>query len=331
MLKQSWGIFIGIVLVECIVLLMIGRSLYKKNSFSFLSRSVHIVPLDQQYVVFPKDSKLRYYNELKSNTDKIEDLSSMGIPQTVIHTINSDGLNDRYEYSIPAPPGTFRILSLGDSFTEGAFVSTNQNYSELLEDMLNQKFSCPSVTKFEVINLGVEGYDMQYNLERLKRKGLKYKPDVIILWTNDNDYNVPSEKLRAFGSAWHSAKEVPKILEYFKLKGDYDPILTVMINKFYTLFPVEDLIREEMLYLREFIRLYTGPLLIFSINNLPSSIVSQIQEVVRTHSDVHFYPDIPSDFATLPDFHPSPEGHRQFAEFLFQKLISTSMLPCGKH
>ncbi|MEO8168314.1 MAG: hypothetical protein ABI623_08705, partial [bacterium] len=67
------------------------------------------------------------------------------------YKINSLGLRDK-EYSIPKPSNTFRILMVGDSFTEGDGVFSYETFSKRLEAKL-QSFSSP--VKFEVINAGV--------------------------------------------------------------------------------------------------------------------------------------------------------------------------------
>ena len=52
---------------------------------------------------------------------------------------------------------TFRIITLGDSFTFGMYINTKDNWTELLEDKLNSDMGCKNISMFEVINLGVGG------------------------------------------------------------------------------------------------------------------------------------------------------------------------------
>lgn len=101
------------------------------------------------------------------------------LPVAVKYTINKDKLNDRYDYSQSKDEGTYRILTIGDSFTFGENVNTEQNWTELLEDELN-RLNCSK--RFEVINLGMYGYGTEYEVERYRRRGQKYDPDLII-WT----------------------------------------------------------------------------------------------------------------------------------------------------
>src|SRR5215510_907252 len=67
--------------------------------------------------------------------------------------INSHGLRDR-EYDYAKPPGTFRILALGDSYTEGLQFDLEQIWPKMLERRLNTR---GGGFKYEVINAGRSG------------------------------------------------------------------------------------------------------------------------------------------------------------------------------
>jgi hypothetical protein len=49
---------------------------------------------------------------------------------------------------------------------------------------------------FEVFNMGVQGYNSIQELEFLKYKGLKYKPDLVILYYCFNDPDYPEYYFR---------------------------------------------------------------------------------------------------------------------------------------
>jgi hypothetical protein len=95
----------------------------------------------------------------------------------VEYQINSLGLRDR-EYSLPKPPGTFRILMVGDSFTEGVGVSAKETFSKQLEERLRDR---PGPMKFEVINAGVASYSPLLEYLYLKEQGLRLQPDLVVL------------------------------------------------------------------------------------------------------------------------------------------------------
>jgi hypothetical protein len=102
-------------------------------------------------------------------------------PEYAAHVkISSIGLRDD-EVAIPKPPGTFRIVLLGDSFVEGAQVSVGQPSSEVLERALNAlPTGAGRPTRYEVVNAGVGGWGPGEEYLWLKTEGLGLQPDVVI-------------------------------------------------------------------------------------------------------------------------------------------------------
>jgi lysophospholipase L1-like esterase len=96
---------------------------------------------------------------------------------------NSHGLRDQ-EIPLKKPSGTYRILVLGDSTVLGFAIPFEKTFSEQLERMLNDR---NPETRFQVINAGVPGYSLYNCLIYLKRDGIQFDPDLIILETNFND------------------------------------------------------------------------------------------------------------------------------------------------
>src|SRR6185295_13051929 len=79
------------------------------------------------------------------------------------------------EHAVPKPPGAFRILGLGDSFTFGRH-APDEVYLELLEARLRAR-GFP----VDVINAGVPGYDTAQELGQLRKAGLGLGPDLVLL------------------------------------------------------------------------------------------------------------------------------------------------------
>lgn len=80
------------------------------------------------------------------------------------------------------PENVFRIIAIGDSITQAGF------YERFLEERLkalNSRYS------FEVWNCGTSGYDIGNYYHYLKKKALKFKPDLIILGFCLNDFGSP--------------------------------------------------------------------------------------------------------------------------------------------
>lgn len=107
--------------------------------------------------------------------------------------INAKGLRDR-DFPYEKPEGTYRILVLGDSFTEGLQVDIEKTFPKQLETLLNEQAASP----VEVINAGVSRYGTDRALLFLEEEGLKYHPDLIIyaLYPNDITDNVESGLFR---------------------------------------------------------------------------------------------------------------------------------------
>lgn len=88
--------------------------------------------------------------------------------------INDEGFRDvNHEVE---KQGKFRILFLGDSFTEAIQVPIEKTSFKILEEQLNQTYE-----NIEVLSLGVSSFGTDQELLSLKCYGLKYKPDIVIL------------------------------------------------------------------------------------------------------------------------------------------------------
>lgn len=100
----------------------------------------------------------------------------------VIYKINSFGLRDEEVSSDKKEQ--FRILLLGDSFTQGYGVEKEESFGEVLQSLLNQQRS----GQFEVINGGVFGYSPLVEYLYLAKKGLNLEPDMVILSLTLTDF-----------------------------------------------------------------------------------------------------------------------------------------------
>ena len=98
--------------------------------------------------------------------------------QSITVDINSHGLRGP-ETTYEKPPATVRILNLGDSIVMGWGVREEDTYGRQLESLLNKDGS--SDLRFEVINAGVPGWNLENALAYLQAEGLRYEPDLILL------------------------------------------------------------------------------------------------------------------------------------------------------
>jgi hypothetical protein len=85
----------------------------------------------------------------------------------------------------PKRENEFRILSLGESTTFGAYVGDDATYSAKLEHILNQT---RHTDRFTVINAGVSGYTSFQSLMYLEKRGFALDPDLVLFYHEYNDY-----------------------------------------------------------------------------------------------------------------------------------------------
>jgi lysophospholipase L1-like esterase len=88
------------------------------------------------------------------------------------------------EVPVERGPNDFRLLALGDSVTFGWGVLYEEAYPTLLAELLRK--ARPG-REIQVMNAACSGYSTHQGLEMLKRRGLKYRPDVVTIWLGWND------------------------------------------------------------------------------------------------------------------------------------------------
>lgn len=103
-------------------------------------------------------------------------------------TTNSFGMRDD-EISLKKPPNTYRIVVLGDSITMGWGVPQDKLYPTQLENRLNTQSldGFPPNMRYEVLNLGVGNYNTVQEVASLRKIGLQFEPDMILLGSVLND------------------------------------------------------------------------------------------------------------------------------------------------
>jgi hypothetical protein len=122
-------------------------------------------------------------------------------PYGIAFTYNSRGFRDR-EFT-PKPPGTKRVVFVGDSFTEAQGVVESASMVRLVEAQL--RGSGP----VETWNLGVRGHDFP-DLEGLFDAALELSPDVVVFGMVLND----GEHDDALHSRW------PRVNDWIMVRQD---------------------------------------------------------------------------------------------------------------
>jgi hypothetical protein len=138
----------------------------------------------QQTVLFP-----RYHTDYKYG-----DYTLRGIrPQSEFwHTsadgswrfvTNKRGLRDKRDFAYDKPPGVLRVLSLGDSHTQGYEVRQEATFSAVLERYLESHS-----VRAQVLNAGVSGFSTAEEFAYLISEGYRYKPDIVVVGFYANDF-----------------------------------------------------------------------------------------------------------------------------------------------
>jgi hypothetical protein len=102
----------------------------------------------------------------------------------VTYRINSWGFRD-VEHAVEKPPGVFRVVVLGDSYTVGEGTRFEEIYPRLLQEALGGAV--------EIINLAFPGQDTPGELQSWRVVGRRLAADLVVLQWNTNDFPVSAE------------------------------------------------------------------------------------------------------------------------------------------
>ncbi len=110
-----------------------------------------------------------------------EMLPNVANPWSAIQeNLNNEGFRGR-QIPVKRTPGVMRIISVGDSTTFGIGVEAYETYSHILEQSLNRRG-----LRAEIFNAGIPGTNLWQQLLLFERELLKYKPDLVILYSGPN-------------------------------------------------------------------------------------------------------------------------------------------------
>lgn len=325
---------IKITITTIIIFLLISNILLQIIGFD------KIIPKGSKpYAIFSKNKCLMY--EFQAN-QSVEVAGKKLI-------INSLGLRD--DEVVQKQKDEFRIISLGDSFTYGVgVVSNEETFSEQLEELLNNNYNSK---QYNVINAGIPGYNIIQEYCLFKDKLIDLKPDFVIWNLYQNDL-MKSQSLTL--NKFNYYKMFP-MLKVFELKIIKDITLFRFIN--YKLFKiVGNIIQmkyrdfdfnnniksiDDMIY---FVKENNIPILIVEIiypdNAIPyldqfgffihSIILSKVDEhnisYLNTLQDLRNKTN--NTLETLgidEDRHLNYYGHEIVAESIYNKLIEEELIP----
>ena len=327
-MKASKIILIIFVLIQLIVIFALGVNIYKKNHILGV---VKVNPIKKESLLQNTSDSLKFFYELQPNTT-VQETNTKLYNGTYQH--NADGLRERFDYSIDKPDKTFRIVTLGDSYTYGFFVDDNSPYSEQLEDLLNKQLSCKNIDKFEVINLGVAGYDIQYSVERFNIRGIKYNPDLVLWLVQGEDFinvnEIMFEKKAEFErKVWEDTPEgqTPTSQAWTDM--------TKYMSEQYYKYGEKNILNLQLKNLESFNKNFREPLIIFTFSTTMEKFKKIITSFLNFRPNTFFFDQI-SDIYQKPEYtfmpqdhHPNKKGHGVLANDLFKYLSDKGFITCN--
>lgn len=281
-------------------------------------KGTYVTILNKNFFIFDKSSVFKYFYEPKPDTVILNTPEWLG--KEIKNSITSDSLNERLIYNIDKKIDTYRIITIGDSFTYGQFVNTSENFSEILEDALNFNIKCKNISKFEVINLGVGGYDIDYTIERFKKRGLKYNPNLVIWLLEDwNFKRIRELEIPIENQFVHS--DIP-IVNPTTAIHEVAVKTSQVINKKYG---YDQVINFNTGILNKFPNIYKGSLLIIGFPSTPEKFKNIIKTFVNQNNKYSYFSNI-TDVPLIEDYklldgHPNKLGHQKVADDIFKYLF----------
>ena len=104
----------------------------------------------------------------------------------VEHSVNSQGYRGPSR-PFEKPPGTLRILLVGDSYTFGVGMPEEDTIAAQLEDILEASSPGP----VEVLNFGVPGVNLEETFEQYERFASRWEHDLVLYLLFRNDLDEP--------------------------------------------------------------------------------------------------------------------------------------------
>ncbi|PHR21431.1 MAG: hypothetical protein COA38_18805 [Fluviicola sp.] len=166
----------------------------RKAAIISTSRSTFVVLFLADFIIrmigvmqtYPERTDGKYFS--LSTQENLDSWYWLHTPNTLISNqkkeflfnreVNSIGLSEK---EIPKEKGTkFRIIAIGDSFTEGVGMSYEDSWVKQMEHRWKWK-------NVETINGGIGGSDPIYEFALYRDKLIAYKPDVLVLTINSTD------------------------------------------------------------------------------------------------------------------------------------------------
>jgi len=195
--RQEWGRFVGRVILMAFSVtialfaaeiglrayyrgLQVSQSLDQVNEIAAKLKKKKIHSSHPLAAIIQKSQDPLLVYELRPNIE-------MEFGHKSLRT-NSRGMRASREYLVENPANCFRIVGIGDSGMFGWGNDQGEDYLSVLESNLNSRADGRC---YEVLNLGVPGYNSQLEVQMLKNRGVAYQPNIVVVGWCDNDFSLP--------------------------------------------------------------------------------------------------------------------------------------------
>lgn len=314
-------IFFQLVIIACLYITI------QNKKHNILGVSVNTISTSS--ITRTKSHNLKYFYEPKA--DSTQTGEAIWLPYKALYTINKDSLNNSHDYPITKASNTYRIITLGDSFTFGQFVNTFENYPSTLENLLNSNYKCTNIKNFEVINLGVYGYDIEYEVERYRLRGIKYNPDLVLWMLEWGNFTGSNEYMQSKVDYYEKELRRKDIYSSLINNGDYYPAWRMAREDFINSFGIDKILSMQINHINEFSKLYDNRLVIFGYLN-DERFKKAVDDFVKSRPNSYYYREFTDIYKTpeavLPDKHPSTLGDKLIAQDIFGYLSKNKIIPC---
>lgn len=318
-------VLVGFVVLESIICIWMAQQIWNLYKQNVLHGNVQLVPLKKEYVVSSPSGTLQYFYEPTANTDQQDSPDWLG--HTATYTINADALNERYDYQAQKPPKTFRILTLGDSFTFGQFVNTKDNWPEQLEDILVREKQCTNIDTFEVINLAERGYDIEYAVHRFLLRGAKYDPDAVVWLFQSDRWNEKETAIRQELSRTLTDQQRQREIA----KGHLAPEWYLAHQYIVEHYSPEEYSQHEKELFAVFSEAFPKTLVMVPLFGLEEAFKARLQKIAQDRPQTYFFdmlPDLQKADGMSIEGHPNEQGHTIIATEIAEYLRTHELFPC---
>ncbi len=234
--------------------------------------------------------------------------------------INAHGFRDR-EYDKKKPEGVYRICAIGDSVTFGWWERLEETYPKVLEALLNGH--AREGTRFEVLNMGVGGYNAEQEMELFRSKALAFEPDMLIIGYCSNDHGIGAD-----AGLWR----------HFSRSGSFAwDWISLRALQARELFSRKTLVQRSYKQIAQLAHDRDMPVLavFFYPKDAPPDWTYFIPEEMAHAETLGFavlnllpvFEAYPWDDVMRDSFHPTTLGHEIAAKAIFQQLCEWSRLP----